>query len=65
MPASGTLVTPGGGLAGAKAARAGSRRGIVLAAEEEIRPCQRPPLSKGCLRGKASREAIFAHSPGW
>ena len=69
MPASDTFVIAGGGLAGAKAAEALREEGfdgrIVLAAEEEIRPYERPPLSKDYLQGKAGREKIFVHSPDW
>ena len=69
MPASGTFVIAGGGLAGAKAAEALREQGfagrIVLAAEEGIRPYERPPLSKEYLQGKTSRETIFVHSPDW
>jgi NADPH-dependent 2,4-dienoyl-CoA reductase/sulfur reductase-like enzyme len=57
MPASDTFVIAGGGLAGAKAAEALRTQGvdgrIVLAAEEDIRPYERPPLSKEYLQGKA------------
>ena len=69
MPASGTFVFAGGGLAGAKTAEALREQGfdgrIVLAAEEDIRPYERPPLSKDYLQGKASREEMFVHSPDW
>jgi len=69
MPASDTFVIAGGGLAGAKAAEALREQGfggrIVLAAEEGIRPYERPPLSKEYLRGMTSRETIFVHSPDW
>ena len=69
MPASDTFVIAGGGLAGAKAAEALREQGldgrIVLAAEEDIRPYERPPLSKDYLQGKTSRETIFVHSPDW
>ena len=69
MPASNTFVIVGGGLAGAKAAEALREQGfggrIVLAAEEDIRPYERPPLSKEYLQGKTSRETIFVHSPDW
>ncbi len=69
MPASGTFVIAGGGLAGAKTAEALREQGfdgrIVLAAEEDIRPYERPPLSKDYLQGKTSREEIFVHSPDW
>ena len=69
MPASDTFVIAGGGLAGAKAAEALREQGfdgrIVLAAEEDIRPYERPPLSKDYLQGKAERDTIFVHSPDW
>jgi 3-phenylpropionate/trans-cinnamate dioxygenase ferredoxin reductase component len=69
MPASDMFVIAGGGLAGAKAAEALREQGfdgrIVLAAEEEIRPYERPPLSKEYLQGKADRDSIFVHSPDW
>ena len=69
MPASDTFVIAGGGLAGAKAAEALREQGfggrIVLAAEENIRPYERPPLSKDYLQGKSERDTIFVHSPDW
>ncbi len=69
MSASDTFVIAGGGLAGAKAAEALREQGfdgrIVLAAEEDIRPYERPPLSKDYLQGKAERDTIFVHSPDW
>jgi 3-phenylpropionate/trans-cinnamate dioxygenase ferredoxin reductase component len=69
MPASETFVIAGGGLAGAKAAEALRGQGfggrIVLAAEEDIRPYERPPLSKGYLQGKAGRETILVHTADW
>ncbi len=69
MPASDTFVIAGGGLAGAKAAEERRQQGfdgrITLACEEDVRPYERPPLSKGYLQGKAGRETIFVHSPDW
>jgi transketolase C-terminal domain/subunit/NADH dehydrogenase FAD-containing subunit len=69
MPASDTFVIVGGGLAGAKAAEALRAQGfddrIVLAAEEDTRPYERPPLSKEYLQGKAERDTIFVHAPDW
>ncbi|MHB1597195.1 MAG: NAD(P)/FAD-dependent oxidoreductase [Streptosporangiaceae bacterium] len=69
MPASDTFIIVGGGLAGAKAAEALREQGfggrIVLACEEDIRPYERPPLSKEYLQGKASRETIFVHPADW
>jgi len=69
MPVRETFVIAGGGLAGAKAAEALRGQGfdgrIVLAAEESVRPYERPPLSKDYLQGKAGREKIFVHPPDW
>ena len=69
MPASSTFVIVGGGLAGAKAAEALREQRfegrIVLVGEENVRPYERPPLSKDYLQGKADRETIFVHPPGW
>lgn len=69
MPASDTFVIAGGGLAGAKAAEALRGQGfdgrIVLAAEEDIRPYERPPLSKEYLQGKAGRDKVFVHPRDW
>ena len=69
MAAQPIFVIAGGGLAGAKAAEALRSQGfdgrIVLAAEEEIRPYERPPLSKEYLQGKADRHTIFVHPPDW
>jgi NADPH-dependent 2,4-dienoyl-CoA reductase/sulfur reductase-like enzyme len=69
MPASDTFVIGDGGLAGAKAAETLREQGfdgrIVLAAEEAIRPCERPPLSEEYLQGKAAQDKIFVHPPDW
>ena len=69
MPASDTFVIAGGGLAGAKAAEALRKQGfdgrIVLACEEDIRPYERPPLSKEYLQRKAERDSIFVHPADW
>jgi 3-phenylpropionate/trans-cinnamate dioxygenase ferredoxin reductase component len=52
-----TFVIVGGGLAGAKAAETLRSEGfdgrILLLGEEAVRPYERPPLSKGFLRGEA------------
>ncbi|MFJ9775203.1 NAD(P)/FAD-dependent oxidoreductase [Kitasatospora sp. NPDC101157] len=63
------IVIVGASLGGAKAAEAlreaGHRGGIVLLGEEHERPYERPPLSKGYLLGKDSREKIYVHPPQW
>ncbi|RKT08942.1 3-phenylpropionate/trans-cinnamate dioxygenase ferredoxin reductase subunit [Streptomyces sp. 1114.5] len=63
------IVIVGASLGGAKAAEAlreaGYRGGIVLIGEEHERPYERPPLSKGYLQGKTSREKIYVHPPQW
>ena len=65
----GTFVVVGGGLAAAKAVEALRGRGfagrLVLVGEEEHRPYERPPLSKGYLSGKTEREKVFAHPEDW
>lgn len=62
-------VIVGGGLAGAKAAEALRGQGydgeLVLIAEERHRPYERPPLSKGYLAGKSSREEVYVHPENW
>ncbi|MEV7773662.1 FAD-dependent oxidoreductase [Kitasatospora sp. NPDC086791] len=63
------IVIVGASLGGAKAAEAlrgaGYQGGIVLIGEEHERPYERPPLSKGYLLGKDSREKIYVHPPQW
>jgi len=62
-------VIVGGGLAGAKAAEALRGQGydgeLVLIADEPHRPYERPPLSKGYLAGKATRDEVFVHPEDW
>jgi 3-phenylpropionate/trans-cinnamate dioxygenase ferredoxin reductase subunit len=69
MPDSTTFVIAGGGLAGAKAAQALREQGydgrIVLAAEEELAPYERPSLSKAYLQGKAGQDTLFVHPADW
>ena len=60
----------GGGLAGAKAAETLRAEGfdgrVVLVAEEDEVPYERPPLSKGYLLGNGGpREAARARRPSW
>ncbi len=69
MQARSVFVIVGGGLAGAKAAEALRSLGfdgrIVLIGEEEIRPYERPPLSKDYRQGKGGQDAIFVHPADW
>ncbi|MGH2417735.1 MAG: NAD(P)/FAD-dependent oxidoreductase [Candidatus Limnocylindria bacterium] len=55
-----SVVIAGGGLAGATAAFALRERGfegrVVLVSEEQAPPYERPPLSKGYLRGESTLE---------
>ncbi|GAA4209577.1 NAD(P)/FAD-dependent oxidoreductase [Actinocatenispora rupis] len=64
-----TFVIVGGGLAGAKAAETLRTEGyegrIVLLADEEERPYERPPLSKGYLTGSDPRDVAFVHDTSW
>jgi 3-phenylpropionate/trans-cinnamate dioxygenase ferredoxin reductase subunit len=64
-----TFVIVGGGLAGAKAAEmlrsAGFDGDVVLFGSEPELPYERPPLSKGYLLGKDTRESAFVHSANW
>lgn len=58
-----SVVIVGGGLAGANAAfelrERGFARRVVLVAEEDETPYERPPLSKGYLRGEEPREKAY------
>jgi 3-phenylpropionate/trans-cinnamate dioxygenase ferredoxin reductase subunit len=60
-----TFVIVGASLAGAKAAEALRHEGfggrVVLVGEETERPYERPPLSKGYVRGEAGREKVYVH----
>ncbi|MFE0422598.1 NAD(P)/FAD-dependent oxidoreductase [Streptomyces sp. NPDC058953] len=64
-----TFVIVGGGLAGAKAAETLRAEGftgrVILIGDERDHPYERPPLSKGYLQGKDSRDSVFVHEPGW
>src|SRR4051794_22426773 len=63
------IVLVGGGLAAAKTAQSLRKRGfegsVTLLTAEPHRPYERPPLSKGYLRGDEPREEVFVHGPGW
>jgi 3-phenylpropionate/trans-cinnamate dioxygenase ferredoxin reductase subunit len=59
----------GGGMAGGNCARhlreEGAEGDILLVAREPDAPYNRPPLSKGYLRGKESREEVAFRPPEW
>jgi 3-phenylpropionate/trans-cinnamate dioxygenase ferredoxin reductase subunit len=63
MPAEPAFVIVGASLAGAKAAETlrgeGFDGAIVLIGQEDLYPYERPPLSKGYLLGKDSRQSVF------
>jgi NADPH-dependent 2,4-dienoyl-CoA reductase/sulfur reductase-like enzyme len=64
-----TFVIVGGGLAGAKAAETlrgeGFDGSVVLFGREHDLPYERPPLSKGYLLGKATRDSAYVHPASW
>src|SRR5690348_5803006 len=59
----------GASLTGAKAAEelrtAGFDGRILLIGEDNERPYERSPLSKGYLLGADSRDKTYVHEPGW
>src|ERR1700757_2838388 len=63
------FVIVGGGLGGAKAAEALREKGfdgkVVLFADEEHLPYERPPLSKEFLAGKKSLDDFTVHNAAW
>jgi 3-phenylpropionate/trans-cinnamate dioxygenase ferredoxin reductase subunit len=69
MTSTSTFVIVGGGLAGAKAAEALRTNDfdgqVVLIAQEERLPYERPPLSKEFLAGKKSLEDFTVHDSAW
>ena len=69
MAAQGTYVIVGASLAGAKAAETLRTDGfdgrVVLLGEENERPYERPPLSKGYLLGNDDKGTIYVHDEGW
>jgi 3-phenylpropionate/trans-cinnamate dioxygenase ferredoxin reductase subunit len=69
MANSTTFVIVGGGLGGAKAAEALREKGfdgkVVLLADEEHLPYERPPLSKEFLAGKKSLSDFTVHDSDW
>src|SRR5688572_5025098 len=60
-----TLAIVGGSLAGAKAAEAARAAGyegrVVIVDDETATPYERPPLSKGILRGEAEPSSALVH----
>jgi 3-phenylpropionate/trans-cinnamate dioxygenase ferredoxin reductase component len=66
MTSNETFVIVGASLAGAKAAETLRTEGfdgrVVLVGEEPVRPYERPPLSKGYLRGEQSFDDAAVHS---
>ncbi|HZT66971.1 MAG TPA: FAD-dependent oxidoreductase [Acidimicrobiales bacterium] len=60
-----TFVIVGASLAGAKAAETLRQEGfsghVLLIGEEPVRPYERPPLSKGYLRGEDGADKAFVH----
>jgi 3-phenylpropionate/trans-cinnamate dioxygenase ferredoxin reductase subunit len=69
MAGESTYVIVGGGLAGAKAAEALRDEGfdgrlVLVGAESEL-PYERPPLSKGYLRGESPRHEAHVHDEQW
>jgi 3-phenylpropionate/trans-cinnamate dioxygenase ferredoxin reductase subunit len=69
MPAEPTYVIIGASLTGAKAAETlrdeGFGGAVVLLGDEQERPYERPPLSKGYLLGKDDKSSIYVHEEGW
>ena len=65
MSTQSSFVVVGASLAGAKAVEALRAEGfdgrLVLVGEEPHRPYERPPLSKGYLRGEADPDKLYVH----
>lgn len=59
----------GGGMASAYCAaelrRKGADGSVLLVGREPEPPYDRPPLSKGYLRGESERADAYVHEPGW
>src|SRR4051795_4762026 len=64
-----THLIVGAALAGAKAAETLRAEGfdgrIVLIGDEDVRPYERPPLSKDYPRGEAGRDKVHVHDEGF
>ena len=69
MPSSPTFLIVGAGLAAAKAAETLRAEGfggrLLLFGDEAERPYDRPPLSKGYLRGETDRASLYVHPDGF
>jgi NADPH-dependent 2,4-dienoyl-CoA reductase/sulfur reductase-like enzyme len=69
MPAEPAFVIIGASLAGAKAAETLREEGftgsVVLIGAEQVRPYERPPLSKGVLLGNDDESSVFVHDENW
>jgi 3-phenylpropionate/trans-cinnamate dioxygenase ferredoxin reductase component len=69
MNADTTFVIVGASLAGAKAAETLREEGfpgrVILIGEEQERPYERPPLSKGYLLGRDERDSVHVHDARW
>lgn len=69
MAAEQTIVIVGASLAGAKAAETLREEGfggrVVLVGDEPDRPYERPPLSKGYLRGESAFDEAAVHEAGF
>lgn len=67
-PSDGVVVV-GAGLAGANVVEELRTRGytgpVTLVGDEQDRPYERPPLSKGYLQGAAEIEEAYVHPEGW
>lgn len=63
------IVVVGGGLAAARVVRgyrsAGGDRGLTIVSNDDVLPYNRPPLSKGFLRGELEEEKVFAEPPSF
>jgi 3-phenylpropionate/trans-cinnamate dioxygenase ferredoxin reductase subunit len=69
MSSSPTFLIVGAGLAAAKAAETLRAEGfggrLLLFGDEAERPYERPPLSKGYLRGETDRASLYVHQDGF
>lgn len=63
------IVIVGAGLTAGKAVEAIKEAGydgqVIVYGDEQHRPYERPPLSKGYLLGDADLDTVFVHTPEW